>query len=66
MKTIKIDGKDYKVVDAVAGEISWLNLKLNSAKRIIEQIEDLDDEFETERYNYEGKRQNLINEIKNL
>jgi hypothetical protein len=66
MKTIKIDGKDYKVVDAVAEEISWLNLKLNSAKRIIEQIEDLDDEFETERYNYEGKRQNLINEIKNL
>jgi hypothetical protein len=66
MQTITIDKKDYKVVDAVAEEISWLNLKLNSAKRIIEQIEDLDDEFETERYNYEGKRQNLINEIKNL
>jgi hypothetical protein len=66
MKTITINSKDYKVVDAVVEEIEWLNFKLKSAKRIIEQIEDLDDEFETERCTYKGKRYKLINEIKNL
>jgi len=66
MKTITIQGKDYKVVDAVADEISWLNIKLKSAKNIIKQIEDLDDEFDTQRYNHAGEKQKLIHEIKNL
>jgi hypothetical protein len=66
MKTITIDGKDYKVVDAVVEEISWLNHKLKAAKEIIKQIENLDDEFDTQRYKYEGEKQKLINEINNL
>lgn len=66
MITINIDGKDYKVVDAVAQEISWLYFKLKSAKNIIKQIEDLDDEFDTQRYKYLGEKQKLIEEIKNL
>jgi len=66
MKTINIQGKDYKVVDAVAEEISWLNIKLKSAKNIIKQMEDLDDEFDTKRYEYLGEKFKLVNEIKNL
>jgi len=66
MKTITIDGKDYKVVDAIAEEINWLNFKLKSAKNIIKQIEDLEDELETQVYNHAGEKQKLINEIKNL
>lgn len=66
MITINIDDKDYKVVDAVAQEIGWLYIKLKSAKNIIKQIEDLDDEFDTQRYNYLGEKQKLIEEIKNL
>lgn len=66
MKTINIQGKDYKVVDAVAEEIQWLNIKLKSAKNIIKQIEDLEDEFETQVYNFGGQKQDLMNEIKNL
>ena len=66
MKTINIQGKDYKVVDAVAEEISWLNIKLKSTKNIIKQIEDLDDEFDTQRYKYLGEKQKLVEEIKNL
>lgn len=66
MKTINIQGKDYKVVDAVADEINWLNIKLKSAKNIIKQIEDLDDEIETQVYNFAVQKQDLISEIKNL
>lgn len=66
MKTITIQGKEYKVVDAVAEEIQWLNIKLKSAKNIIKQMEDLDDEFDTKRYEYLGEKDKLINEIKNL
>jgi len=66
MKPINIQAKEYKVVDAVAEEIYWLNIKLKSAKNIIKQIEDLDDEFDTQRYKYLGEKQKLIEEIKNL
>lgn len=66
MKTINIQGKDYKVVDAVADEIDWLNIKLKSAKNIIKQIEDLDDELETQVYNFAVQKQDLMSEIKNL
>jgi hypothetical protein len=66
MQTVIIDKKEYKVVDAVAEEINWLNIKLKSAKRTIEMLEDLDDEFDTQRYKYLGEKQKLINEIKQL
>jgi len=66
MKTITIDKKEYKVADAVADEIVWLDIKLKSAKEIIKQVEDLDDDFDTERCKYESNRQRLLNEIRNL
>lgn len=66
MKTINIQGKDYKVVDAVADEIQWLHIRLKSAKNIIKQIEDLEDELETQVYNFAGQKNDLMNEIKNL
>jgi hypothetical protein len=66
MKTIIIDKKEYKVVDAVAEEIDWLHIKLKSAKSIIQLLEDLDDEFDTQRCKYEAERYKLLNEIKNL
>lgn len=66
MKTIIINKKEYKVVDAVAEEINWLNTQLKSAKNIIQSLEDLDDEFDTKRYQYEEERYKLLNEIKNL
>jgi hypothetical protein len=34
MRTVIIDKKEYKVVDAVAEEINWLNIKLKSAKKL--------------------------------
>jgi hypothetical protein len=66
MQTVIIGKKEYKVVDAVAEEISWLNIQLKSAKNIIQSLEDLDDEFDTKRYKYEEERYKLLNEIKNL
>jgi hypothetical protein len=66
MKTIIIGKKEYKVVDAVAEEISWLNIQLKSAKNIIQSLEDLDDEFDTKRRKYEEEKYELLNEIKNL
>lgn len=66
MVTVKINSKEYKVVDAVAEEIDWLSIKLKSAKNIMNQLEALDDDFDTERYKYLGERQRLIQEIKNL
>ena len=66
MQTITIDKKDYKVVNDVALEINWLRSQLKSAKRLIEQIEDLEDELETIVYNHAGEKQKLINQIKNL
>jgi hypothetical protein len=66
MQTIIIDEKEYKVVDAVAEEINWLNSRLKTAKRIIESLEDLDDEFDTQRIKYLEDRYKLLNEIKEL
>jgi hypothetical protein len=66
MQTVIIDKKEYKVVDAVAEEINWLNSRLKTAKRIIESLEDLDDEFDTQRHNYLEDRNKLLNEIKQL
>jgi hypothetical protein len=66
MEIVTISGKEYKVVDAVAEEINWLNIKLKSAKRTVEMLEDLDDEFDTQRHNYLESRNKLLNEIKEL
>ena len=66
MKTVIIGKKEYKVVDVVAEEISWLNIQLKSAKNIIQSLEDLDDEFDTKRRKYEEEKYELLNEIKNL
>jgi hypothetical protein len=66
MQTIVIDEKEYKVVDAVAEEINWLNSRLKTAKRIIESLEDLDDEFDTQRHNYLEDKYKLLNYIKQL
>jgi hypothetical protein len=66
MQTIIIDEKEYKVVDAVAEEITWLNSRLKTAKRIIESLEDLDDEFDTQRHKYLEDKYKLLNYIKQL
>jgi hypothetical protein len=66
MKTVIIDKKEYKVVDAVAEEFNWLHIKLKTVKNIIQSLEDLDDEFDTQRCKYEAERYKLLSEIKNL
>ena len=65
MEIIVIEGKDYKCSKRVAEEISWTYLQVKATKKLVERIEDLQDEMDTSVRAYQSQINNLIEQIKN-
>ena len=66
MESITIEGKDYKCSKRVAEEILWMDTQVKTAKRLGEMIEDVQDEFETQFFEYQRKINDLTQQLKNL